>query len=316
MSPQPLNRRDFLRQTLLGTAAGLAIGSGGGTMGAPSSARPQFRISLAEWSLHRALFQKGDNKLDHLDFAKTAKEAFGINAVEYVNQFFFDKAKDMDYLAEMKKRAEDQGVRSLLIMVDREGRLGDPDDAKRLQAVENHKKWVEAAAFLGCHSVRVNAASSGSWEDQVSYAANGLRQLTNFAEEHNLYVIVENHGGLSSNGKWLAEVMQTVDHPHCGTLPDFGNFRIDGEEWYDRYQGVAELMPFAKAVSAKTYDFDEQGNETHTDYLRMMKIVLDHDYHGFVGIEYEGKELDEFEGIRKSKALLERVRDELASTHA
>lgn len=316
MSPQPLNRRDFLRQTLLGTAAGLAIGSGGGVMGAPSSARPLFRISLAEWSLHRALFQKGDNKLDHLDFAKIARETFGINAIEYVNQFFFDKAKDTDYLGEMKKRAEDQGVRSLLIMVDREGRLGDPDDAKRLQAVENHKKWVEAAAFLGCHSVRVNAASSGSWEDQVSYAANGLRQLTNFAEEHNLYVIVENHGGLSSNGKWLAEVMQTVDHPHCGTLPDFGNFRIDGEEWYDRYQGVAELMPFAKAVSAKTYDFDEQGNETHTDYLRMMKIVLDHDYHGFVGIEYEGKELDEFEGIRRSKALLERVRDELASTHA
>jgi sugar phosphate isomerase/epimerase len=189
-------------------------------------------------------------------------------------------------------------------------------DAKRTEAVENHKKWVEAAAFLGCHSVRVNAASAGTWEDQVKLAADGLSQLTQFAEDHNLYVIVENHGGLSSNGKWLSEVMKTVDHPHCGTLPDFGNFRIQGDEWYDRYQGVEELMPFAKAVSAKTHDFDEQGNETRTDYLRMMKIVLAADYHGYVGIEYEGQNLDEFEGIRKTKALLERVREQLASGNA
>ncbi|SFI10794.1 TIM barrel protein [Planctomicrobium piriforme] len=307
-----LSRRHFLGASLLGAAAGIL----GGRSLLASEARPLYKISLAEWSLNRALFGKSDRKLDHLDFAKTAKDEFGIEAVEYVNQFFFDKAKDTDYLGEMKKRAADNGVRSVLIMVDREGNLGDPDDAKRTQAIENHKKWVEAAAFLGCHSVRVNAASAGTWDEQVQLAADGLSRLTQFAEEHNLYVIVENHGGLSSNGKWLSEVMRRVDHPHCGTLPDFGNFRIKEGEMYDRYEGVAELMPFAKAVSAKAHDFDEQGNETHTDYLRMMKIVLDNDYHGFVGIEYEGKQLDEFEGIRKTKALLERVRDELAKQNA
>jgi sugar phosphate isomerase/epimerase len=314
MAAPLLPRREFLQCALAGAALGLTAGSRRLLLAA--EAKPLYKISLAEWSLNRALFGKSDRKLDHLDFAKIAKTEFGIDGIEYVNQFFFDKARDMTYLGEMKKRAADQGVRSLLIMVDREGRLGDPDDAKRTEAVENHKKWVEAAAFLGCHSVRVNAASAGTWEDQVKLAADGLSQLTQFAEDHNLYVIVENHGGLSSNGKWLSEVMKTVDHPHCGTLPDFGNFRIQGDEWYDRYQGVEELMPFAKAVSAKTHDFDEQGNETRTDYLRMMKIVLAADYHGYVGIEYEGQNLDEFEGIRKTKALLERVREQLASGNA
>ena len=270
---------------------------------------PLFKISLAEWSLHRAIFAK---EIDHLDFAKTAKEEFGIDAVEYVNQFFFDKAEDSSYIQEMKTRAADNGVRSLLIMVDREGALGDPDEAKRIQAVENHKKWIAAAAELGCHSVRVNAASKGTYEEQLDLAADGLWRLTQIAEDHNLSVIVENHGGLSSNGEWLAEVMRKVDHPHCGTLPDFGNFRIKGDEWYDRYKGVEELMPFAHAVSAKTHDFDEDGNETNTDFMKMMKIVLDAGYHGYVGIEYEGKKLDEKAGIQASLELLKRVRSELA----
>jgi len=278
---------------------------------------PLFRISLAQWSLHRTI---NDKKLDNLDFAKVAKEEFGIEAIEYVNQFFADKAKDQDYLADMKKRAADHGVRSLIIMVDREGALGDADDGKRRAAVENHKKWVEAAAFLGCHSIRVNAQSSGTFEEQLDRAADGLMKLTLFAEQHNLNVIVENHGGLSSNGKWLSTVMQRVDHPHCGTLPDFGNFAIDrkNDEWYDRYQGVEELMPYAKAVSAKTHDFDDDRplvttlGERETDYLKMMKIVLDADYHGYVGIEYEGSKVDEYTGIRKTKEMLERCLEELS----
>ena len=304
-----MNRRFFLQTSL---AASVVAAAGRLPLFAADEKRPLFGISLAEWSLHGELFGK---KLDHLDFAKTAKEEFGIEAVEYVNQFFKDKAKDADYLAQMKTRAADHGVRSLLIMVDGEGQLGAAEPEKRKQTVENHKKWVEAAATLGCHSVRVNAASSGTYEEQIERAADGLHQLTEFAEQHNLSVLVENHGGLSSNGEWLAKVMQTVDHPHCGTLPDFGNFRIQGDEWYDRYKGVEELMPFAQAVSAKSHDFDEQGNETRTDYTRMMKIVLDAGYRGFVGIEYEGKMLSERDGIRKTKALMERVRDELAPSY-
>jgi sugar phosphate isomerase/epimerase len=265
---------------------------------------PLYKISLAEWSLHKTIFGK---KLDNLDFPATAKKEFGIDAVEYVNQFFKDKAKDEKYLAELKKRCSDEGVKSLLIMCDGEGALGDKDEQKRKQAVENHYKWVEAAKFLGCHSIRVNAQSAGTYEEQLKLAADGLRRLSEFAAKHGLNVIVENHGGLSSNGEWLASVMKEVKLPNCGTLPDFGNFHD-----YNRYKGVDETMPFAKGVSAKSHDFDAEGNETKTDYLKMMKIVLAHNYHGYVGIEYEGSKLDEYAGIRATKKLLERVREQLS----
>jgi sugar phosphate isomerase/epimerase len=275
------------------------------------ASRPKalFQISLAQWSLHRALFSK---QLDNLDFARVARTDYGIGAIEYVNQFFKDKAKDRKYLAEMKKRASDSGVKSRLIMIDGEGALGDADQGKRTEAVENHYKWVEAAKYLGCFCIRVNAQSSGSYDEQVERAAEGLRKLTEFGAEHKISVIVENHGGLSSNGVWLASVIKKVNHPRCGTLPDFGNFNLGNGQEYDRYKGVNELMPFAKAVSAKTHDFDEQGNEKHTDYKRMMKIVLDAGYHSYVGIEYEGNGLSEPEGIRATKKLLERVHGELS----
>ena len=299
----PLSRRSFLAASVAAVAAG---SSASAALLKPAA---KFEISLAEWSLHKTIFAK---KLDNLDFALTAKKEFGIEAIEYVNQFFKDKAQDQAYLAELNKRAADNGVKQLLIMVDGEGNLGDPNLKKRTQAVENHYKWVEAAKTLGCHSIRVNAGSAGTFEEQQYRAADGLRALSEFAAEHGLNVIVENHGGLSSNGEWLAGVMKKVDLKNCGTLPDFGNFRIKDEEWYDRYKGVTELMPFAKAVSAKSHDFDAEGNETKTDYKKMMKIVLDAGYSGYVGIEYEGSMLDEFAGIKATKALLEKVRGELA----
>ncbi|MCH7846907.1 MAG: TIM barrel protein [Planctomycetes bacterium] len=257
-------------------------------------------------------------KLDALDFAAFAKNEFGIEAIEYVNSFFKQYAQDKAYLDQLNRRAQTNGVKSLLIMVDGEGALGDPDDLKREQAIFNHHKWVNAARFLGCHSIRVNAQSSGSDDEQRDLAADGLRRLTEFAAQEDLNVIVENHGGLSSNGGWLSSVIKQVDHPRCGTLPDFGNFCLDWnrrdepDAWYDRYQGVTELMPFAKAVSAKSHDFDESGNETKTDFRRMMKIVLDANYHGYVGIEYEGSRLSEVEGVKATKKLLETVREELA----
>jgi sugar phosphate isomerase/epimerase len=299
-----LPRRQFLTQSAL-----LAAGAALAPVTFAAEDKPLFEISLAEWSLHKTLF---GGKLDNLDFAKTAKEQFGIHAVEFVNQFFKDKAKNADYLAELKKRAGDLGVKLLLIMIDGEGALGDATLAKRNQAVENHFKWVEAAKALGCHSIRVNAASAGSYEDQVHRASDGLRALTEFAAPHDINVIVENHGGLSSNGEWLASVIKKVDHKRCGTLPDFGNFNLGDGKQYDRYKGVTELMPFAKAVSAKSHDFNEAGDEIHTDYRKMMKIVLDHGYHGHVGIEYEGGKIGEAEGILATKKLLEKVRTELA----
>ena len=304
----PTTRREFLLQ---GAAAVGTAALGTQLLARAAQAKdtePLYEISVAEWSLHRTIFAK---KLDNLDFAPFIKKNFNIDAVELVNQFFADKAKDRKYLRELKSRADDAGVKILLIMIDREGALGDPDPKRRKQAVENHYKWVEAAKFLGGHSIRVNARSRGSYQEQQKLAADGLQRLCEFAAPLEMNVIVENHGGLSSNGKWLAGVIQRVNMPNCGTLPDFGNFRLSKDKWYDRYQGVKELMPYAKAVSAKSHDFDQQGNEIHTDYRRMMKIVVDAGYHGYVGIEYEGRRLPEVEGIRATQRLLLRVREEL-----
>jgi L-ribulose-5-phosphate 3-epimerase len=266
-----------------------------------------FDISLAQWSLHRAL-QAG--YMQAIDFPRITKEQFGIDAVEYVNSFFPDRKPAAEFVKELASRCDDLGVTSLLIMCDGEGHLGDPDESVRINAVENHYKWIDCAVELGCHSIRVNAQSSGSYEEQQKLAADGLRRLTEFGNTKNINVIVENHGGLSSNGAWLAGVMQLVDLPRCGTLPDFGNFILDWgtREMYDRYKGVEELMPYAKAVSAKSHDFDADGNELHTEYEKMIGIVLDAGYRGWIGIEYEGGNIGEFEGIIRTKDLLEKVR--------
>lgn len=333
---QKVPRRDFLKTTA-GLTAGftllpMACQSGGeegaseasGEAATETPATPLFRISLAQWSLHKSYFA---GEIDPIDFPVVARQQFGIEGAELVNQFYVDRAQDMAYLGDLKGRADGEGVSVLLIMCDGEGNLGDPDDTQRTQAVENHYKWVEAAAFLGCHSIRVNAASDPSLspEEQQRLAADGLRRLGEYGDQHGINVIVENHGGISSNGQWLAGVMKMVDMPRVGTLPDFGNFRLTQEPmdpvehpeaWYDRYQGVTELMPYAKAVSAKTHDFDENGNCVETDYRRMMKIVLDAGYRAWLGIEYEGDNLSEPDGIRATKALLERVRDELAPEYA
>jgi sugar phosphate isomerase/epimerase len=317
-----LNRRDFL------TAAGAAIAGGSllsqaacatGANAATSnsaSVDPRagvrgmpFRISLAQWSLHRELGAKGS---DHLDFAKISREVYNIDAIEYVNSFFKTHAEDAPYLAEMNKRAKDHGVYQHLIMCDGEGRLGDPDAAARTKAVDNHRKWLHAAHELGCITIRVNAASEGSFEEQQKLAADGLHQMCVLGDQAGINVIVENHGGLSSNGKWLSGVMRMINHPRAGTLPDFGNFDIGGGQQYDRYLGVAELMPYAKAVSAKTHDFnDTTGEETTKDYHRLMKIVMDAGFHSWVGIEYEGNRLPEREGIARTLTLLKKVREEL-----
>lgn len=306
------DRRSFLRHLGVG-ALGLSVFPAlacGGRSAKESSADSAigkdlfFGISLAQWSLHKTIF---DGKLDNLDFPATAANTFGIYAVEYVNQFFKDKAKDTTYLAELNKRAKDNGVENVLIMIDGEGPLGSTVDAERIQAVENHYKWVEAAKFLGCHAIRVNAAGEGTPEEVKAAAIDGLGRLSEFGAQHGISVIVENHGGISSHGDWLSAVLQGVGKPNCGSLPDFGNFYE-----YDRYQGVEELMPFAKGVSAKANVFDEKGNEAQIDYRKMLRIVKDAGYTGYIGIEYEGDKLSEEEGIKATKQLLERVGAELS----
>ncbi|MVN75482.1 TIM barrel protein [Hymenobacter sp. HMF4947] len=276
--------------------------------------KPFFEISLAEWSLHKALF---GNKMTNLDFPVRAKKEFGISVVEYVNQFFKDKAEDKKYLNELLLRCHDNGVRNHLIMVDGEGDLGTPDAADRQKAIENHYKWVDAAHYLGCTTIRVNAFGKGTAQEVQKAAAEGLSRLSEYAQKANLNVIVENHGSYTSDGKWLLGTIRQVARPNVGILPDFGNFcvrRDTGElyqgkclEEYDKYVAVKEWMPVAKGVSAKTFDFDAAGNCVETDYPRMFAIIKASGFKGFVGIEYEGEKLSEEDGIRKTKALLEKV---------
>lgn len=298
------DRRTFL-SSAVGLGGGLALSS---CVVRAVEKRPAFQISLAEWSLHRMLHA---GELDPLDFAPMARKEWDIGAVEHVNTFFQDKAEDTAYLDEMNIRAEHNGVRSLLIMCDAEGELGDADEAARLQAVENHHRWVRAAHHLGCHSIRVNAAGQGSREEVSKRAADSLHRLASYGDGFGIDVIVENHGGYSSDGAWLAATIRAADHPRAGTLPDFGNFHLGNGEWYDRYKGVEELMPYARGVSAKSHEFDAQGNETRTDYRRMLALVLAAGYSGFIGIEWEGEGVSEREGVRLTKVLLEQVRAEL-----
>lgn len=300
------SRRDFLKKA---GATALAATTITDLLANSTAKKLWFEISLAEWSLHKELFAK---KIDNLDFPALAKKEFGISTVEYVNQFFKDKAEDKTYLAELLKRAKDNGVKNHLIMIDGEGGLGELDAAVRNKSVENHYKWVEAAKYLGCKTIRVNAYGKGSNEEIAKAAVEGLGKLGEFAKKTGINIIVENHGGISSNGQWLSGVMKQVNMKNVGTLPDFGNFCIkrtnDGcAESYDRYQGTGELMPFAKGVSAKTYDFDEKGNCIETDYTKILKIVKDSGFRGIAGIEYEGSKLSEYDGIKATKALLERV---------
>lgn len=264
-----------------------------------SAQEPAFKISLAEWSLNRTL-KKGT--ITNLDFPRIAKETYGLDAVEYVSTFFRDKAEDTEYLTKLKNECDKYGVKSLLIMVDGEGNMADTSLAARTKAVENHYKWVKAAKFLGCHSIRVNAGGRGTMGQMQAAAIDALSRLAGYAAGFGINVVVENHGGNSSYGKWLAEIMKAVNKPNCGTLPDLGNFSE-----YDRYKGVTEMMPYAKGVSGKTHDFDENGNETQIDYAKMMKIIADSGYKGYIDVEYEGNKLSEDEGIKASIALVRKV---------
>lgn len=316
-----MDRKQFLR------LGGLAVASVGVPGMLSASALKMvtsndlfFDISLAQWSLHRALF---DGKIDHLEFPAIAKNEFGISAVEYVNQFFADKARDTDYLDEMNSRCNDLGVDQVLIMIDGEGDLAVNDDQDRTEAVENHYKWVEAAEYLGCHSIRVNVFGDGSREEQKKAAVDSLGRLAEFAQDYNINITVENHGGYSSDGQWLTSVMEQVDMANCGTLPDFGNFCVKRENdarWdgkcvneYDPYKGVEELMPYAKGVSAKSYAFNEKGLETTIDFKKMLQIIHDAQYSGYIGVEYEGDKHSEYDGVRATKNLLIEAGKEIAS---
>ena len=304
-------RRNFIKKSIL-AAPLLSSGFSYGSHGEP------LNIGLAQWSFHRTI---RSGKLKNLDFAKAAKDQFDINVVEFVNQFFFDKAKNKTYLSELRQRSDDIGVKNLLIMIDDEGSLGDTGKRRRYKAVENHKKWVEAAQFIGCNHIRVNAAGNGKEEDVSKYASESLNALGEFSKSYDIDIIVENHGGYSSNAKWLSEVIENAKLNNIGSLPDFGNFCVRSgskklSDWgglngcaveYDKYKGVSELLPYARSVSAKSINFNDEGDCIEIDFYKMMSIVKKSNYSGYISIEYEGTSHSEAEGIMLTKKLMNKA---------
>ncbi len=305
-SPKP--RRRFLKHSLVGTVAGVAssplLSASSFGAHAPKESR-RFRISLAEWSLHKAI---QGNLVKTLDFPRIARHTFGIEAIELVNTLL--ATPTAEYIDALKKNAQNEGVRILLVMCDGEGALAHKATSERMKAVQNHTKWVDIAAELGCHSIRVNmrgeepgtAGNSKTVENFIDRSVDAFTALCQYGAKSNINIIIENHGGLSSNADVLVKLMKAVNLPNFGTLPDVGNF----DRGMDRYEGIRKMMPFARGVSAKSHDFDDKGDEKETDYSRMMKIVLDDaKFSGYVGIEYEGDRLSEYEGIWATKRLLE-----------
>jgi sugar phosphate isomerase/epimerase len=321
---QSMNRRHFIKNTgrysLAINLAGLALPSLPAWLAEEDrhdAAKPFFKLSLAQWSLHKAILET--KTLNPLDFAKKAHE-LGFEAIEYVNQLYSPepgKAGFDKLVHELKLRSEDYGIRNVLIMIDNEGELAALAKADRDDAIARHSKWIDGAAALGCHAIRVNLFGTGAENDFDKWketSVDGLGRLAAYAAKSNISVIVENHGGLSSDAGKLTDVIKAINLKNCGTLPDFGNFcvkREGGERWgapcideYDKYKGVLQMMPFAHGVSAKTYDFDANGNETTIDYGKMLRIVKEAGYTGHIGIEYEGSRLGEEEGVMATKALL------------
>lgn len=306
------SRRTFIKKTTLAATA-LSLPSFYACGDKTENNMP--KISLAQWSLNRAFF---DKTLNPVQFANIAKNDYGISAVEYVNQFYTNNATDEKFWIEMAKRASEAGVESLIMMVDEEEKLGDLDADKRRKAVEDHYKWVNAAKILGCHSVRVNAFGAGSLERLKASLTDGLGQLTEYAAKEKINVILENHGLHTSNADFMVDIIKEVNSPFLGTLPDFGNWCLTAEwgstqttknchEIYPPDEGLSKFLPYANGVSAKSYAFDSNGNETVIEYPKLLGLVKKSDFDGHIGIEFEGENMEEPAGIKATKALIERI---------
>ena len=276
----------------------------------------KYGISLAQWSLHKMI--KIDKTLNPIDFAQKSKE-LGYDAIEYVSTLYrpiLEKMSIKEMTKKLINKSKEHDVKNLLIMVDDEGNLSSSNLSEIKEAIDKHKRWIEMASKLECHSVRVNLEGEDQLNKWKDNSIKGLSLLSEFASNYNINIIVENHGGNSSIGKELAEVIKNVNLDNCGTLPDFGNFCIkrkngslyDGpcDIEYDKYEGMRNLMPYAKAVSAKSYDFDPFGNETTIDFKKMMDIVDEFNYNGYLGIEYEGNNHSEINGIELTKKLIQK----------
>ena len=285
------SRRSFLATVIPATFAGSLFG-------ADEKKAPWLEISLQQYSFASMFRSK---QLDPLDYPKFAIDNTGIKALEYFNGFFEDKLDSAEFLAELKKRVGDLGVKSQLMLCRSDLALDAADADERTKAAAVLSRWGEFAKELGCHSIRVDCRSKGDREEVKKQAIDGLHQLCDLLKPMKMNAIVENHGNWSSKGDWVKEVMESVKRDNCGTLPDFGNFKD-----YDKYQGVKDMLPWAKAICAKVHEIKEDGEAAHTDFHRMLKIVKDGGFKGYIGIEFEGGK-NSVAGVMGTKKLIEKT---------
>jgi sugar phosphate isomerase/epimerase len=278
--------------------------------GFKSESKP--KLVLAQWTFNKDLFA---GKMTTIDFVNKAAE-MGFDGVEFVSQFIKDKVNDDAYLAELKLASETAGIKNTMISVDvSEAKLGSSDPDERDIATAKHKEWIVAASKLNCPTIRVNAHGDGSADEMMSAMFNSVKELANFGKSYNVGVTIENHGQYSSDGKWLSQLIGKLVPYGVGSVADFDNWCIEregGKLWgtpcikeYDRYLGMKELLPTARSVSVKAFDFDEQGNAIKTDFKRMFQLIKEAQYDEYLAIEFEGHDMDPIEGIRKTLELVD-----------
>ena len=287
------NRRLFLQSLGIGSC-GLSFGTN--LFGKDKSDPNRFPIGIQEYTFNRLL---RSGKLKHLDYPAMVKKELGIEHVEYWSRPFEGKHTDKKFVGELNSRTKGEGISNVLILVDEKHELDHEKKSERDKSVDLHKGWIDCAAQLGCDAIRVNCRMGGDPKDNLNRAVDGVGRLCEYAKDTSVKVVIEPHGRNSQNPDWLLAVMKELDHSHAGILPDFNNFGS-----YDRYSAVRKTLPYAPAVCAKALKFDDEGNETHTDYFKMLKIVYESTFSGVISIEFEGHGVDPIVGSRMTKELI------------
>lgn len=245
-------------------------------------------ISLAQWAL---VDEVRAGKWKTVEFAKIAREDFGINGIEYVNTLM--EVTTETYLKTLKNNAHDHGVTNVLIMVDDEGDGCAETKEGRKQFVVNHRKWIDAAHYLGCRAIRTNCRGSElsarvSREESLKWAAESYNMLLEYAVPAKIQVLIENHGGLSNDPDWMVALMQAVNNLYFGTYPDWREPSQD----FDNFEYLRKTVPFAKGMSYRNQPTDNL-------CVKMIKLCREAGYRGWYGIESSGRE-----AIMKGKQLL------------
>ncbi len=272
-----ISRRNFIEKSLVaGAAAAITPSVIGSELFGSTPRLIKDDISLAQWAL---VDEVKSGKWKTLDFAKIARNDFGLNGIEFVNTLF--EVTTEGYLKKLRKNADDNGVTMVLIMVDDEGDGCGATKEERNQFAINHRKWIDAAAYLGCKSIRTNCRGPENADkaEALKWAAESYNMLLEYAVPAKISVLIENHGGVSNDADWMVSLMKEVDNLYFGTYPDW---RRPADN-FDNVDYLKKMLPFAGGMS-----YRNQPTEELT--AKMIKLAKDSGYRGWYGIESSGRE--------------------------